>query len=274
MSPARWTITNRVELRSRARLEAIRDRVVEAIVGIAPSANDTWEPLGGRCDGDWIVFHDQKGLGFGFFVDDGVSELQRQLAYVRRAASIAQSFRELGDLSLSLSLRRDVVESWRSSELRTVGGVVRFAVSDPIPGSAVTGRSALVDKLTRLRLCAYLDREAQISRVGGVRVGTLEVFAMEVGMKGMLRCEEREEMSIEVSEMEVEGEQKLPGVRIDLGEIEVSLADLAALRPGAVINLGVVELDRCFIRVGSAALAEGRIRREGGELHITLQAVG
>lgn len=80
-------------------------------------------------------------------------------------------------------------------------------------------------------------------------------------------------MTIEVSSPSEIEERSVPGVRLDLGEIEVRLSDIVGLRPGAVINLGEVTLEKCFVRLGATVLAEGRFASHEGQLLLTIQSV-
>ncbi len=80
-------------------------------------------------------------------------------------------------------------------------------------------------------------------------------------------------MSIEVESVNETYEQQVPGVRLDLGEIEVRLSDLVSLRPGIVVNLGEVSLERCYLRLGATILAEGRFSSKEGELLLRIDSV-
>ena len=80
-------------------------------------------------------------------------------------------------------------------------------------------------------------------------------------------------MAIEIDECHEVREQQIPGVRLDLGEIEMRLSDLVGLRPGATINLGEVAFERCFVRLGATVLAEGKFRTSEGQLLLTIESV-
>jgi flagellar motor switch/type III secretory pathway protein FliN len=100
----------------------------------------------------------------------------------------------------------------------------------------------------------------------------LDVWLPEIGIRGHGTCKGGV-MTIEVQESGAVEEQHIPGVRLDLGEIEVRLSDLVGLRPGAVLNLGEVVLERCFIRLGATVLAEGRFASVDGKLMLTIDSV-
>lgn len=48
-------------------------------------------------------------------------------------------------------------------------------------------------------------------------------------------------------------------IRLDLGDIELSLDEVVALRAGSVIELAGTEPLRCYMRIGSTVLAEAEI---------------
>jgi hypothetical protein len=105
-----------------------------------------------------------------------------------------------------------------------------------------------------------------------VMVEGLFVELPDLGIVG--RCYWRGgDMTIEVAEDESAFERRVPGVRLDLGEIEVRLSDLVGLRPGAVLNLGSANLERCYVRLGSTILAEGRIISNEGQVTLTIESV-
>jgi flagellar motor switch protein FliM len=80
-------------------------------------------------------------------------------------------------------------------------------------------------------------------------------------------------MSMKVEEANGALEQSVPGVRLDLGEVEVRLSDIVSLRPGTVLDLGGAKLERCYVRIGSTVLAEGRFDTHEGKLTLTIESV-
>jgi len=58
------------------------------------------------------------------------------------------------------------------------------------------------------------------------------------------------------------------GVRLDLGEIEIGIEELLALRAGSSIELTSEAPLRCFLRIGATTLAAGEIAIQGDKLSI------
>jgi flagellar motor switch/type III secretory pathway protein FliN len=128
------------------------------------------------------------------------------------------------------------------------------------------------DPKVRLRLFATMPKPDQVVEGERIVVDELVFDLPEVGIVGR-GVWGGEHMTMEVEERSDVCEQQVPGVRLDLGEIEVRLSDLVALRPGAVLDLGGASLERCYVRVGSTILAEGRFTTCEGKLTLTIEAV-
>jgi len=79
-------------------------------------------------------------------------------------------------------------------------------------------------------------------------------------------------------EMDAEVERERSGmagalIRLDLGEIELSLEEIVALRSGTAIELKADMPLRCFMRVGSTTLAQGELRTEERGLVLVVKEV-
>jgi flagellar motor switch/type III secretory pathway protein FliN len=56
-----------------------------------------------------------------------------------------------------------------------------------------------------------------------------------------------------------------PGIRLDLGELEMAFEDLLALQPGSELEVEAAHPIRTYLRVGHSQLAVGELEvREGG----------
>jgi flagellar motor switch/type III secretory pathway protein FliN len=62
-------------------------------------------------------------------------------------------------------------------------------------------------------------------------------------------------------------------VRLDLGEIEISLEDLLNLRAGSSIEIATEGALRCFLRMGVTTLAAGEISVSGENLTIRVAEI-
>jgi flagellar motor switch/type III secretory pathway protein FliN len=63
------------------------------------------------------------------------------------------------------------------------------------------------------------------------------------------------------------------GVRIDLGEIRLSLEMLTALRAGTAIELDTTFPTECYLRIGATTLAKGMVRSCDSGLTIDIEEV-
>lgn len=223
----------------------------------------------------WIVFRGDGGRGFGVRMEHGpssLSTLQRALEYVRTVHTIVRSFGGARNFPFELSLESSPPAEWRAWRVNGLVGELWCAASLPVTALPVRGVDPQRDPSVRIRLVAVARG---VESVGvGVRVEFVEVHVRlpEVGICGRGVCRGGE-MTIEVQESGAVEEQHIPGVRLDLGEIEMRLSDLVGLRPGAVVNLGEVVLERCFIRLGATVLAEGRFASAEGKLVLTIDSV-
>lgn len=60
-------------------------------------------------------------------------------------------------------------------------------------------------------------------------------------------------------------------VSIDLGEIELGLADLLSLRPGMIIAFKKPEIFEGVLRIGSNAWADAQVQVEAEEVVLTIK---
>jgi flagellar motor switch/type III secretory pathway protein FliN len=107
---------------------------------------------------------------------------------------------------------------------------------------------------------------------GSISFDTLTVRVTEFDMEGVLQFDKGGTMTLEITAtIGNEKDTPVPGVRIDLGELEIALQDLLALKPGEVIALGPLDPMACHLRVGSSVIARGELRQgeEGAVISIT-----
>lgn len=223
----------------------------------------------------WIVFQGEGERGFAVRGDDltaSLSPLQRSLERVRRAQAIVQGFGGPRAFPFTLSLRPEPPESWRVCKVVGVVSTVWCSSSLPVLEPPARSVEEVWNPVARTKLYGMLDNVGGIAPGERVVIEELRVEVPELGIVG--RCYVRGgAMTIEVLEKENAFEQRVPGVRLDLGEIEVRVTDLVGLRPGAVLDLGSASLERCYMRLGSTILAEGRFERSEGKLTLTIESV-
>ena len=77
-------------------------------------------------------------------------------------------------------------------------------------------------------------------------------------------------MSVRISGDQSGGFGDTASVRLDLGEIEISVRELLELRPGSVLNLGAKPPLPCALLVGTTSLAQGVIECIGETLRVRI----
>lgn len=224
---------------------------------------------------EWILFRNRDGGGVGIDrgeVVSGLSPLQRKLDLVRTAHLVIGSLGGARSSELELAFESKPPSGWSVMEADAGVHFIRCAVGPPFVkiGAPVTG--SLSGPVVAVRIFAELPKSFMVPLSGIITFRDFMCVVPELGV--CARCtSEGGDMEIAVKGLEDVGEQKIPGVRLDLGEIEVRLCDLVGLRPGVAINLGAVKLERCFIRLGSTTLAEGIFSSRGSDLVLTIESV-
>lgn len=273
MSP-RFTIGNREALEAERRALVLARHVARALTTSDVVERFEWMDTP-PAHADWIVFKDLEGRGFAMWLDDaedGSSPLQRALCFVRHARATVSALGGAHSLPCALTLEREPPREWSVWRLDGVSARVWFAASCPVIDVPRLSPRPHRDPKVRVRMYGVF-RDVEGLEVGAlVECQMIDVWMPEIGIRGRCVCG-GEGMSVEIDEGEWTSEQQIPGVRLDLGEIEMRLSDLVGLRPGAVINLGEVALERCFVRLGATVLAEGRFQTSGGRLLLTIESV-
>lgn len=271
----RFFVHNRDSLRADRELSLLAQHLSEAV-----SASSTIRRLSHETDPPkegWIIFAGEDGRGFGLRPEYGsasYSSLQRALEIVRTAQTVVKEFGGMSAFPLTFSLSTSPPDSWRVCKVEGVVGTVWCAASLPVVVQPRRwGRSVDRDPAIRLRLFGALSA-ADVCEVRDAHVmNEIPVQMPEVGIIGRLVVSEGGiEMRVE-EQQDDRAEQPVPGVRLDLGEIEVRLSDLVGLRAGAVLDLGQATLQRCYLRLGATVLAEGRFSTDEGRLTLTIETV-
>lgn len=275
MTRYRFSLHNRDSLRADRGLAFLARHLSEIVTtssAIRRLSHETDPPKEG-----WIIFAGEDGRGFGLRPEYGsacYSSLQRALEVVRSAQTVVKGCGGAGDFPFTFSLSASPPDSWRVCKVEGVVSTVWCGASLPVIDIPTRGvRSVDRDPSARLRLFGALPA-AEVNGVGSALVmNEIPVQMPEVGIIGRLVISEgRIEMRVEERHDDV-AEQPVPGVRLDLGEIEVRLSDLVGLRAGAVLDLGHSTLERCYLRLGATVLAEGRFSTHEGRLVLTIESV-
>lgn len=174
---------------------------------------------------------------------------------------------------LILSGQDEISESWQVFKVDFLKGVLWIGVSEQLPWKGLVRecleRYASKTKV-HIKLVGYLPAFGR--GTWQVQVRDIAVTAQDIRFHGRLQVQEGGSMAIEVTEntgVESVVDTKLP-VRLDLGEIEMSLGELAALRTGSVVELSYGGPLHCFLRIGSGEIRRGVLRVKGDKLEMAV----
>lgn len=272
-------LRNPVHLQESAALRRVATRLLAAL---APQQRVVSERIlapqdvaAASLEAGWIAAGSSPAWGVAALCR-GMGSLETALAGSRAALQLAGSVRSelgpgaYGEGRLVLTPHAPLPE-WSCIEVVTSLGSIVCAGTFPclpsIPIKDVSARAVKV-RIFLQASCADVHVGADVHSGSRVFLGsTLVGEVPELGIKGIVlgsECKERRNESREGVIMKVvdEGEVKSSEVRpiplrIDLGSLELSVEEVAALRPGAQLEIAGRFPAECFLRIGATALARG-----------------
>lgn len=274
MRTPRFAIANRGDLRFEREVYPLCQNAMRALTSSGVVERFRREEAS-RPSSDWLVFKNQEGAGFAVWLDGSseyASPLQRSLRFVRQAHALVKGLGSHHVLPCALSLDRAPPSSWEVWRIDGVTTSMWCASSNPVVSVPIRRVEAQREPCARLRMFGSIEGVTELAVGVQVECGTIDARIPEIGVRARGVWREGA-MTMEIETCGEIAEQHIPGVRLDLGEIEMRLSDLVGLRPGAVINLGDVAFERCFVRLGATVLAEGRFRHSDGKLLLTIESV-
>jgi hypothetical protein len=226
-------------------------------------------------DHGWLIFVGEEERGFGVRYEYGsssLSPLQRSLDLVKQASAIVKGFGGPRVFPYAVSLRAAPPESWRVCKVSGVVTAVWCGSSLPVLAPPARSVEEFRDPIARMRLFGLLSAIGEGTGCERIPMDDVVFELPEVGVvgRGYFRGGH---MTLEVDEGSGLLEQRVPGVRLDLGEIEMRLSDLVSLRPGVILDLGSAIPERCSVRIGSTTLAQGRFTMCDGKLTLVIESV-
>jgi hypothetical protein len=220
-------------------------------------------------EGGWIAAGSSPAWGIAALCR-GMGSLETALAASRAALQLASSVRSelgtgpYGEGRLVLTPHAPLPE-WSCIEVATSSGSIVCAGTFPclssIPIQDASTRAVKVRMFLQAS-CSEVHSGSRVS-LGPTVVGEVP----ELGIMGIVRggdCTDENNESREgvfmnvVDEVEVKSSEVRPiPLRIDLGSLELSVEEVAALRPGAQLEIAGGFPAECFLRIGATALARG-----------------
>jgi hypothetical protein len=268
------SVRNREALRADRELYPSVEACVATIVdrrliqGIQKSEDRNWG------DSDWLIFRDEHGAGFGLCGNEvsAAGTIQSTLKQATALWKVGKVLRGRSESPLTWSDDGAPPSDWIVFKVVLLHDEMWCAISTPspsIPGVLPPQQSLASVRARVLGSMPVTD----VPLVGGsISFDTLTVRVTEFDMEGVLQFDKGGTMTLEITAtIGNEKDTPVPGVRIDLGELEIALQDLLALKPGEVIALGPLDPMACHLRVGSSVIARGELRQgeEGAVISIT-----
>jgi flagellar motor switch/type III secretory pathway protein FliN len=228
---------------------------------------------------DWIVYADDRSRGIALNaggVAPDATPLRRHINYAVQAQKLARCFRaHEGAPPLYLQDTCACPAEWRVFRVSLATGDLLCAVSLSCPELVI---HAL--RRTRSPAKAQVALQAHLQWNESIAIGALQVFTgvlvtvADQDISGSLSISGEGYMTVSPVNVEPaskEISQASVQVRVDLGEIELTLEELAALRVGTKLELAVEFPLQCYLRIGSSTLGVGEISRVDGGMQLTLK---
>lgn len=215
--------------------------------------------------GGWIVASDaeQRGIGFHLYESDlGTTPLRSRIERVRSVCVVAEWLARGGTSGWQVHEEMSLPQGWRVLRVITEVGALLCGVSFPVSERITLCRRAEVQwPIAKLHIAGCLSLLQLISEGDTISVNEFLVEFEGQGFGGRFSVSDTGGLCIKPS---IKGEamkcvENGVRLRLDLGDVELGLDEVVALRAGSVLELeGGLPL-RCFVRVGASALAEGEI---------------
>jgi hypothetical protein len=232
----------------------------------------------------WLVYKDAASRGIAFHSDrfaPAATALRRTVSFVQYAQRIVSGFSGLDGFPLNLDESQICPVDWRIFRAHVRSGSFLCGISLPPPVISFNGIH-VARGVPNVRVPFI----GSISWSGDLRVGE-SIVATSFGIecpgqqvKGELFLSEGGVMTIKpLAESQVEGQEPPASaareaiLRLDIGEIQLSLSELLALRNGSEILLHSQLPIKCFMRVGTTTVAEGELDVAENGVKLTVREV-
>lgn len=259
-------------------LAPLAEQVVLQVLGIPPdsirrdAAGETHVMPG------WSVFEDDEGRGIALNLkrgDTDTTQLQGRFNLFQQSLAVAGALKTLGGKAELYLRDGDTCPSdWATFcvevDTRTIGCAVSCA---PPRLVAHEPRRTIQEAVIALNLTAWCAWEGAVA-VGEYREMSMLRIALGQGdVTGVLCRREEGGMTMQIKGVESDerglGEEYMP-VKIDLGEVRLSLEQLMAVRRGMELSLDAEIPLRCYMRVGATAIAEAVLEIQPDGVRLTI----
>ena len=283
------TVTNREELTSCARVLPVIERLALCIFGRGRGISEGGIPETGAMVSavtieakpsssfGWIIFADDKEVGIGINLGDFVPNrtlLRQQINFVTYAQKLACCLAPSTDEWAPI-LRQDgsCPPSWRRfcATVRKECFMVATSLLPP-PISFHSVESIRAPTKFALSLQGYLHWRGELSIGATQQLKQLPVTCTDQGLSGYLSISEEGNVKVMITEHEIDKKlDRSIKIRVDVGEIELTLEEISGLRAGSMVQLQANLPISCYLRIGSSTLGVGELAASEEGLRITLK---
>lgn len=272
------TLRNRESLRDSSRVFPLLERMAMCVLGDGRMRSIVRCESSEQEENSWIVFADDSERGIGVSLGGSAQKttwFHKRLCYVRCAKNLVNGLRAGADsFPLSLIESDRTPDGWRIYTVTMGRRSVLCAVSKPPPIVNISAPSKMLSSYAvRVRVVATCVWAGRF--VTGVSA-SFEVMQCELsgeGIQGRLRKTEEGAMVLTPEEGSLSAVEKPSGdliVRIELGELRLTLEELAGLRKGSELELEGSLPRTCYVTVGSTTLAVGELSESEGCMRLQI----
>lgn len=265
---SRLPIINIEELREEAELAALVRDIARSVIPQSPRKSAMCRDSESAPKVGWSVLKDGDGNGVAIHVKDVVASdtaLADMVARLRSAQAVSRFIAQDEPSSLLMVEEDALSADWKLRGVRigeatvwvgVVGDWQVFPRAEDLSQSSRTVRTTFLASLpAHPEIRAGVELECSEIRLELAERG---VSATIIDIRGGV-------MKMRVGDESDEDVTWSPGIRLDLGELEMAFEDLLGLRPGSELEIDIAHPIRTYLRVGHSQLAVGELDvREGG----------
>ncbi len=261
-------ITNIESLREEAALvELVRD-IARHVVSHPAGKLVVLDDLERAPRAGWSALRDTGGNGVAVHSGEVIASDTPLAGIVTRLRSAQAVWRFLGQDKPPelLMVEEDVLSpEWRLRGVRIGDATVWVGVLGDWHAWCGAVKYACGSPMIRTALLAHVPEYSEVRPGAELSCSDIRFELVERGVTATIVDIDGGMMKIRVDAESDEEVTWSPGVRLDLGEIEMAFEDLLGLQPGSELEIEVAHPIRTYLRVGHSQLAVGELDiREGG----------
>lgn len=264
----RLPISNIEVLRDEAELATLAREIARSVIPHIPERLAVCADSEPAPQVGWSVLRDADGNGVAVHVREVVASDTPLAGIVARLRSAQAVSRFLGhdESSDLLMVEEDALSpEWRLRGVRIGDATVWIGVFGDWQVFSRADETSQGSRIVRTALLAFLPEHPEV--LPGIELECTEIRfeLVECGVSATIVDVRGGMMKMRVNDESDEEVTWSPGIRLDLGEIEMAFDDLLRLQPGSELEVEVDRPIRTYLRVGHSQLAVGELDiREGG----------